>query len=130
MDLTIDTSAVLAVLLNEPTRSRLVELTRGAELRSPGSLPWEVGNACSALISRGRLDISGATSALQSFQRIPIRLVHVELEDAVRVAADHGLYAYNALMIVCARRTGTPLLTLDAALARAADEIGLHVLEV
>jgi predicted nucleic acid-binding protein len=130
VDLTIDTSAVLAVVLNEPTRAKLLKITRGAELRSPGSLPWEVGNACSALVRRGRLDADTAASALQSFQRIPIQLVPVELDEAVSLAAVHGLYAYDAYMIVCALRHRTPLLTLDGAMARTAGEIGLDVLEV
>ena len=130
MDLTIDTSAVLAVLLNEPARARLLEVTRGVELRSPGSLPWEVGNACSALIKRGRLDSNSAASVLSSFHQIPIQLVSVEIEEAVRLAGDHDLYAYDANMIVCAQRHRTPLLTLDGALATIAGRVGIEVLEV
>jgi predicted nucleic acid-binding protein len=130
VDLTVDTSAVLAVVLNEPTRGRLLEATRGAELRSPASLPWEVGNACSALIKRGRLDADRAAAAIASFQQIPIQLVQVELDEAVRLAAETNLYAYDAYMLVCARRARTPLLTLDAALGRAAKKIGVQVLEV
>jgi predicted nucleic acid-binding protein len=130
VDLTIDTSAVLAVVLNEPSRATLIEITRGAELLSPGSLPWEIGNACSALVKRGRLDEEKAASAIASFQKIPIQLVAVEIEEAVRVSSENGLYAYDAYMLVCARRHRTPLLTLDRALARVAVGMGLQVLGV
>ena len=130
MDVTIDTSAVLAVVLNEPSRASLLDLTRGAVLRSPGSLRWEVGNACSALVKRGRLDIDQAAAAIASFQQIPIQLVAVELDEAVTLAAEHGLYAYDAYMLVCAQRHRTPLLTLDRPLAAIARELGVQVLEV
>ena len=130
MDLTVDTSAVLAVVLNEPTRATLLEITRGAELRAPGSLPWEVGNACSALVKRGRLDGERAGAAVAAFQRIPIQLVPVEVDESVRLAAELGLYAYDAYMLTCARRSRTPLLTLDEPLARAARKVGIQVLEV
>ena len=85
MDLTVDTSAVLAVVLNEPSRAQLLEVTRGAELRAPGSLPWEVGNACSALVRRGRLDAKQASLAIASYQQIPIQLVPIELEESALV---------------------------------------------
>jgi predicted nucleic acid-binding protein len=118
------------VLLNETTRTRLLEITRGSELRAPGSLPWEIGNACSALIKRGRLDADGAAVVLSSFQKVPIQLASVDMDEAMRLAAEHHLYAYDAYMIVCARRHRTPLLTLDAALARTASKVGIEVLEV
>jgi predicted nucleic acid-binding protein len=130
VDLTVDTSAVLAVVLKEPSRAQLLEVTRGAELRAPGSLPWEIGNACSALVKRGRLDAKQASLAIASYQQIPIQLVPIELEESVRLASEHGIYAYDAYMLTCARRFRTPLLTLDDALARIAQKVGIHVLEV
>jgi hypothetical protein len=53
MDIVIDTSALLAVIVAEPERNRIVESTSGHTLIGPGSIPWEIGNAFSAMIFSG-----------------------------------------------------------------------------
>lgn len=42
MQIVVDASAILAVLLNEPNRACLIEMTRDATLLTPGSTPWEI----------------------------------------------------------------------------------------
>ena len=49
MDIVIDTSAIIAVIVAEPERSRIIEITKGNTLVGPGSIPWEIGNAFSAM---------------------------------------------------------------------------------
>ena len=56
MDIIIDASCVLAVLTKEPEREQVLKLTEGTNLISPASLPYEVGNAFSAMIKRNRID--------------------------------------------------------------------------
>ena len=46
----IDASAVLALLLNEPTAMKVLDATAGARLISPASLPYEIANALSARV--------------------------------------------------------------------------------
>ena len=55
--LVIDTSAVLAVLLHEPTRPVLITATEGCGLVGAPSLPSEVGNALVAGFRRKRLAV-------------------------------------------------------------------------
>lgn len=130
LDLTIDTSAVLAVILNEPTRQDLIRASNSCELIAPGSLSWEVGNALSALFKKRRLDLSQAVQAVASYRLIPVRLIDTELEVALELASQLRIYAYDAYMLECARRFRTPLLTLDRRLQLAARKIGISVLEV
>lgn len=130
MDLIVDTSAIMAVVLNEASKAALVRMTRGRELGSAPSLPWEVGNALSALLRRGTIDEAQARKALASFRRIPLRLLDVSLEDALAMSADRGIYAYDAYMLVCARQFRTPFLSLDQRQIGTAREIGIEVLEV
>ncbi len=54
MDVVIDTSAVIAVILGEPERDALIDMTDGVQLMAPPSLHWEVGNALAAMFRRGR----------------------------------------------------------------------------
>ena len=126
----VDTSAILAVLLGEPERDALIKATADRTLMAPASVPWELGNALSAMRKRGRLDADQASAALAGYAQIPLRLIDVDLPTSVEVAGQLGLYAYDAYFIVCAAVHRAPLLTLDAALARAAKGAGIRVLEV
>jgi len=52
MDIVIDTSALIAVLVDEPERAKIIEITVGKALFGPGSIPWEMGNAFSPCLSK------------------------------------------------------------------------------
>ena len=130
MQVVIDPSAVLAVLLHEPERASLIESTRQAVLIAPASLPWEIGNALIAGLRRKRLRLADVKAAWRSFEEIPMRLVDVDMGRALEVAAEHRLYAYDAYVLEAALSRRLPLLTLDSALARAARQTGVTVLEV
>jgi uncharacterized protein with PIN domain len=54
-NIVIDTSAILAVLLDEPEKQAVVEATMGSVVCAPASLRWEVGNAVTAGVKRRRL---------------------------------------------------------------------------
>lgn len=130
MALVIDTSAVIAVLLSESERAWLVGATTGAELVAPASVHWEVGNALSALLKRRRASAADVQRAIQAYAMIPIRFLEVDLAVALEIAAEHGLYAYDAYLITCALAQRAPLLTLDLGLAQAAAVAGVTLLEV
>lgn len=120
----------MAVLTNEPHKQALVRLTEGAELIAPQSVHWEVGHALSAMFRRGRISLEQALACLKSYRLIPLRYVEVPLERAVEVAHRHGMYAYDAYLIVCAQQFGGHLLTLDSGLRQVAAKEGVLVLEV
>ncbi len=129
MDLVVDTSAIIAVIANEPEKRFLVAETQGCELVAPLSLYWEIGNAFAAMIKRVRITLGQATAAIEIFSQIPIELVDVDLEQALEIVYKHKVYAYDAYMIVCALDHGCPLLTLDSGLANAAKAAGVEVWE-
>ncbi|MGB5687069.1 MAG: hypothetical protein WBM35_14775, partial [Candidatus Electrothrix sp.] len=58
----VDTCALIAVITDEPERARIVELTRGNTLIGPGCIPWEIGNAFSAMFKRKRLTLNSTLS--------------------------------------------------------------------
>ena len=49
MYVTIDTSALIAVISNEESKQDIVDLTEGYSLYAPMSVHWEIGNAFSAI---------------------------------------------------------------------------------
>ena len=130
MEIVIDTAALLAVILEEPERPTLLAATTGAVLFAPASLPWEVGNALVAAVRRRRLTAVEAEAGWAAYQTIPIRLLEVDIGQAMTVAIERGLYAYDAYMLELARSRGLPLLTLDAKLNDAARLAGIALVEV
>lgn len=130
MKVVVDTSAIIAVLLGEEHRDQIVRQTKGVDLIAPKTLHWEIGNAFSAMFKRGRCDVAVAVEALRRYDTIPIQWVDVELEEAVRVSSQYDLYAYDAYILIAARRHQAPLLTLDGGLKQAARESGIDILEV
>jgi len=126
----IDASAILAVLLREPLRDLLVAAAAGATLLTPASTPWEIGNALVAGWRRRRLTRPDMETAWTSFQAIPLRLVEVDIPRSLRLAVEHGLYAYDAYVLEAALVRRVPMLTLDRGLIRAAAQAGVSVVEV
>jgi len=130
MDIVIDTSALLAVIIAEPERDRIVHLTSGHTLIGPGSIPWEIGNAFSAMLKQRRLGLIEIQRGLEIFDAIPLRFVRVDLNNAISIAHQTRVYAYDAYFLACAIRHVAPLLTLDRALKRAAMKLGVKLMEV
>lgn len=130
MQVVVDTSVLVAVILSETERPALLAATQGVDLVAPGSVHWEVGNALAALFKRRRLNLSQATVAIDAYEQIPLRLIDVDVSASLHVAAELGLYAYDAYVLTCARMQRAPLLTLDKELARAAHRAGVRLQEV
>lgn len=129
MEIVIDTSALLAVVGEQPEKAELIRLTRGAALVAPASVHWEVGNALSAMFKRKSIDLDTALELLDAYADIPIRLIDVALKQAVELSARLNVYAYDAFVIACAVTQRAPILTLDRGLIERAREVKLDVLE-
>ncbi len=126
----IDTSAILAVLLDEPEKGAVVEATMGCTLCAPASIRWEVGNAATAGVKKRRLTPARARQLVRDFEQVTIRELAVDLERAVDLALELGLYAYDAYILDAARSSGYPLLALDGTVKRSARKIGLPIVEL
>jgi predicted nucleic acid-binding protein len=90
--LVIASSAILVVLLAEPSRSAVILATHSAPVQ--------------------------------------IRLADIDVDRALAIALDLGLYAYDAYVLETARARYAPLLTLDDGMARAARRLGLKLVEL
>ena len=130
MNIVIDTSALVAVIVGEPERDKVIELTTGHSLIGPGSIPWEVGNAFSAMFKKGRLTVNEALRGLDIFENIPIRFIKPDFANILTVAYRANMYAYDAYFLDCALRLNAPLLTLDRKLMTVAKNLGIIIWEV
>lgn len=130
MALVVDTSVVIATVLNEPHRGQILAVTAGHELVTSRSIDWEIGNAFSAMFRRGSLELNQAAEALVLYRSIPLRRIDVSVEASVVIAHRHRIYAYDAYMIQAAIETGLPLVTLDQKLLSAARLAKIECVEV
>ena len=129
MKLVVDTNVLLAVALNQPVKEQLVTATQGAQLVSPSILPYELGNAMSALVKRKGLRRSEALTAWEMVAVVQVELLEVDIGAALELAIESGIYAYDAYFLQCAVQTGCPLLTLDGQMQRVAKDLHLRILE-
>ncbi len=130
MNITIDTSALIAVIGNEASRDKIIEITKGYSLCAPISVHWEIGNAFSAMFKRKKSNLEKAKLALAAYREIPIKYIDVPLERTLEISNALNIYAYDVYLVQCAQQTSTSLLTLDNGLMTAAKEVGIHILEL
>ena len=130
MDLVIDTSAIIAVIANEPEKQAISEYVADSTPVVPRSVHWEIGNALSRMFKRDRITIAESKVALSEYELMRFRFIDVDLEQSVELSEQLNIYAYDAYVLVSAFNHRLPLLTLDRGMAAAASRIGIHVLEV
>jgi predicted nucleic acid-binding protein len=129
VDIIVDTNIFLAVALNEPERGRIIQATAGASALAPEILPYEIGNALSAMVKRGKLTETEALDAESAVGQIPVRLVSADVHGSLELALEHDIYAYDAYFLHCARARSCPLLTLDRRMNQVAARLGIKTLE-
>lgn len=129
-NIVIDTSAVIAVILDEPEKKRLIELTKGTNLIAPASLNWEICNAFSVMFKRKRISLKDAISAIKIYKKIPIQFIDIDLKKTLEISFSSNIYAYDAYMVACSLTYKAPLLTLDELLKQIAKKYKVNVLEV
>jgi predicted nucleic acid-binding protein len=129
MDLIADTNIFLAVALDEPEKTTIVHLTEGADIAAPEILPYEIGNALTAMCKRGQITPQQAVNVYQITQQIPVRLLAVDIGKALDIALRFNTYAYDAYFLECARALARPLITLDRRMQQVARELSIEILE-
>jgi predicted nucleic acid-binding protein len=130
LDLVVDTSIIIAVIINESEKDEIIKLTNGMSLIAPGSVHWEIGNAFSAMFKRDRISLNEAISALNSYSKIPVRYVNINIMRALEISNGFNIYAYDSYIIECALRYKSKIISLDENLKLAASKLGIEIIEV
>jgi predicted nucleic acid-binding protein len=124
-----DTNIFLAVALNEPEKERIIHLTSDMVVIAPEILPYEIGNALTAMVKRKQITPNEAVSALGIANKIPVRLAQVDIPQALKLALDFNVYAYDAYFLHCAKSSSCPLITLDNRMKQVAIKLNIEILE-
>jgi predicted nucleic acid-binding protein len=124
-----DTNTFIAVALNEPEKDTIIRLTASHDLIAPDVLPFEIGNALTAMMKKNTLKKEEVESAWEIVQQIPVDLRHTNIKSALGIAITYNLYAYDAYFLECAKNLRSPLLTLDIGMQEVARDMGITILE-
>jgi predicted nucleic acid-binding protein len=123
MKIVADTNIFLAVALDEPERTRIIDISMGYKLIAPEVLPFEVGNALTAMLKRGTLLRDEVTAAWNAVQAISVELCTLDIRRALDLAGRFGIYAYDAYFLECAMSLRLPLMSLDRGMKHVAREL-------
>lgn len=129
MKIVADSNTFLAVALDEPERSRIVQMTTGYGLVAPEVLPFEIGNALTAMLKKRVISAEEVPAAWDAVQAIPVELRSLDLGAALALAVRFGVYAYDAYFLECALSLRLPLLTLDRGMKHIARELSITIVE-
>ncbi|GHU08723.1 twitching motility protein PilT [Spirochaetia bacterium] len=129
MNILIDASVIIAFIIDEPEKEIAIKLTKDAMLLAPEMIPYEIGNALTRVYKRHILDEPGIIRAYNTYKEIPLKLIEVDIENALKIACKYTIYAYDAYYLETAKRLNIPLLTFDGNMKRIAQNMKLTVLE-
>ena len=129
MKVIIDTSIFMAIVLEEPEKQKIIDATIDVDVVSPDILPYEIGNAFSALAKRKQISKEEIFAAFHIFHKIPFRLVSVDIKAALKIALEYNIYAYDAYFLQSAKSLSYPLYSLDKKMNAVASELNITLLE-
>ena len=120
MAVVIDASAAAAILFAEPGTDGLRRRLQGHTLFAPRLIDYELAN-----VAWKKLRLSPAADVailemLADAERLNLTHADPDMAEVLTLAVATGLTPYDASYLWLARQRGLPLVTLDAALARAA----------
>jgi len=99
MNIISDTNIFLAVALDEPEKEQIIQVTSGANIISPEILPYEIGNALSAMVKRKQLTPEEALQAQRKTNLIPVRLVSTDIQKALTLAIQEVSSAWVRILV-------------------------------
>ena len=128
MEILLDASAIMAVIVDEPEREIVIKLTKNATIFSPDMVSYEIANGLTKMMKRKIIDKETMINAYWYFRKIPIEGAKVDVEKALELAWEYSTYAYDAYYLETAKRLKLPLLTFDSGMSRIGKEIGIQIL--
>ena len=129
MEILLDASAIIAVIVDEPEAQIVINFTKNATIVSPNIISYEIANALTRMMKK-KVIISEEQmlDLIKNFKLIPIKLEEVDLEKALQIAWQNNIYAYDAFYLEVAKRLRLPLVTFDVGMAKIGKTLGLNIL--
>ena len=135
MDCVVDASVGIKLFLVEPFADRAdllftsLTMTPPARLYVPDLFYVECTNILWKYVRRFGYSPEAARQDVADLVRLSLQVASTAdlAEDALALALDHGITAYDAAYVALAQKLSLPLVTADEALVRRMDGTGLDV---
>ena len=124
----MDACAIMAVIVKEPERELVIQLTKEAIMVSPNMVSYEIANALTKMMKKRIIGKEQMINAFNFFKQIPIRNIEIDMKSALDIAWDYKIYAYDACYIEASKRLNLPLLTFDFNMIKVGNELGINIL--
>ena len=124
----MDACAILAVIVKEPERDLIIQLTQNAVMVSPEMVSYEIANALTKMMKKKIIEKERMINAFGYFKKIPIKTIGIDFEKALEIAWEYKIYAYDACYLESAKRLNLPLLTFDSNMIKVGKELGISLL--
>jgi predicted nucleic acid-binding protein len=128
MEMILDASAIMAVIIKEPERDLVIQLTKNTVIVSPNMVSYEVANGLTKMIKKKVIEKDRMINAYKYFKKIPVKTIEVDIVRALEIAWEYKIYAYDACYLESADRLKLPLLTFDGNMTRIGKELGITIL--
>ena len=128
MEIIMDACAIMAVIVKEPERDLIIQLTKNAVMVSPEMVSYEIANALTKMMKKKIIEKERMINAFNFFKKIPIKTIEVDIEKALEISWDYKIYAYDACYLESAKRLNLPLLTFDDNMMKVGKELGINIL--
>ena len=119
----------MAIILNEQNKDKIIKLTKNSILVTPEVMSFEIGNALINLYKKQKITEEEIMIAYKNFTSIPMRLVRVNIEKALKIACNYKIYAYDAYYLEIACRLKMPLITFDKLMKKVALLLKINILD-
>ena len=128
MKVLVDACAIIAVIIKEPERDLVIQLTKDAEIVSPNMVSYEIANALTKMAKKKVIEKERMLKAFTYYKKIPITPIEIDFEKALEIAWDYKIYAYDACYLEATKRLNLPLLTFDGEMIKVGKELGIKML--
>ena len=128
MEILLDASAIMAVIVKEPERDLVIQLTKEAVTVSPDMVSYEIANALTKMMKKKIIGKEQMINAFNYFKQIPIKNIEIDIKRALEIAWAYKLYAYDACYLEASKRFNLPLLTFDSTMIKTGSELGIKIL--
>ena len=118
----------MSVIIKEPERDLIIKLTQNTVMLSPDMLPYEIANALTKMIKRKIIKKDQMINAFNYFKKIPIKKIAIDMDNALEIAWNYNIYAYDACYLEAAKRLNLPLLTFDGNMIKIGNELGINII--
>ena len=130
MEIVVDASVFISIILNEPEKQKIIALTDGAEIIAPDTISFEICNAFTRMYKKKRLNEKQILQSFSLFNSIPLHTFTSDMTKILQLSCKYNLYAYDACYLALADRLSLSLLTLDNPMKAAARNMGIAIIEV